>query len=56
MIEKKGRDNLMGVPASLNPDQLNELAELVAAKLAQQNEGTCFTRRGSEVQVLYRPF
>ena len=44
-----------GAPAILSPQALDQLAQIVIDRLMAQNEGTCFTRRGSEVQVLYRP-
>ena len=37
-MKNQQNNDLEGVPASLNPDQLDRLAELVAAKLAGKND------------------
>ena len=45
------REPEKGVLASLSPEELDRLADLVAAKLAGQNKGFCFPSKTSWVRI-----
>ena len=54
-MANRNTNHMEGAPAFLPPEVLNQLADIVIARLQAQNETACLTRRGSEVQILYRP-
>ena len=46
-----GRDAAETVLASLSPDTLDKLADLIIAKLAAKNEVSCFPSKTSRVRI-----